>query len=346
MIYILRNNQQYGPYDPQVLKSYIEEGKILLNDKAFLDGPPNNIQTAGYFLKQYGIKTKIKHQGNLFKQIKDIGGELILPKDVFSRKELMKDKRLIHLALIGLTPAFLIRITSLPSLTFYTISLYFSAIWGFFFFYFFKTNQVSSKITIFLFFFVQLFVFLLWNLFLLPQWPVVGFFYNLTESSNWFLRLAGFILGVGLCEEVAKAIPLLIIVKTAREPLIPQTMVFYGLISGISFGVFEGVQHQTQINISLDYANAFFMNVARLTSLPFLHAIWTGIAGYFIAFSNLYPKYRISLSFLTVGIPALIHGLYNTLGWSILGLILTLLSVILLISYLKKGFNYQSKLSG
>jgi hypothetical protein len=53
------------------------------------------------------------------------------------------------------------------------------------------------------------------------------------------------------------------------------------------------------------------MNIARLTSLPFLHAAWAGI-----------------------------HGLYDTLGWSILGLSLTLLTVILQMSYLKYGLNF------
>ncbi|KAA6300708.1 MAG: hypothetical protein EZS26_003142 [Candidatus Ordinivivax streblomastigis] len=36
---------------------------------------------------------------------------------------------------------------------------------------------------------------------------------------------------------------------------------------------------------------------------------------------------------------------YNTLGWSIAGLLLTVTGVILLMSYLKQGVNYQSKLS-
>jgi RsiW-degrading membrane proteinase PrsW (M82 family) len=87
------------------------------------------------------------------------------------------------------------------------------------------------------------------------------------------------------------------------------------------------------------------MNVARLTSLPFLHAIWAGIAGYFIAFANLYPKYRLALYALALCIPAVIHGLYDTLGWSMLGLLLTLMSVVLLMGYLKQSVNYQSKLS-
>jgi RsiW-degrading membrane proteinase PrsW (M82 family) len=258
----------------------------------------------------------------------------------------MKDSRLLWLALLGLAPAFLIGFFStIPIITFYVIALYFSIIWGLFFYYFFKTPQIKTKTTITLFFILQFFVFVIWDILHLPAWPGINLLYGFTESNSSIFRLIGFILGVGLLEETVKALPLLLIVYKAKEPYIPQSMVFYGLMSGIAFGVFEGVQYQMTVNTQLDYANAFFMNVARLTSLPFLHAVWAGIAGYFIAFANLYPKYRLSLYFLAIFTPAVIHGLYDTLGWSIWGLLLTLLSVILLMSYLKQGVNYQSKLS-
>ena len=149
-------------------------------------------------------------------------------------------------------------------------------------------------------------------------------------------------------EELAKAIPLCVIYRKTKEPLLPQTLVYYGLMSGIAFGVFEGVQYQMEVNTQLDYTGAFFMNIARLTSLPFLHAIWCGIAGYFIAFANLYPKYRISLYFLAIAIPAIIHGLYDTFCGSSLGMLIalpiTFIGVIMLMTYLKQSVNYQSKL--
>lgn len=345
MVYISRNNQQFGPYDFQTLKKYIEDGKILTCDKAFLQSDPGNINSAGYFLKQQGISFRVKHKGNLLSQMKDLGRELIIPNDVFSRREWFKDKRLLMLALLGLSPAILIRFTFIPFITFYTIALYFSVIWGLFFYYFFKTAQVRTSTTVLFFFLLQVIVFVLWDILGLPKWPVINFFYALTEHNFWPARLIGYILGVGVCEEVVKALPLIFLILKAREPYIPQSLVFYGLMSGIAFGVFEGVQYQMTINSTLDYSSAFFMNIARLTSLPFLHAIWSGIAGYFIAFANLYPRYRISLYFLAIFVPACIHGLYDTLGWSLPGLFLTFLSVILLMNYLKQGVNYQSKLS-
>jgi RsiW-degrading membrane proteinase PrsW (M82 family) len=324
----------------------VEEGKILKQDKSCAVSNPQNVQTVGYFLKTGGQKVKIKHTGSILQQLKDTGKELILPNNVFSFKEIKKDSRLLWLALLGLAPAFLIRFFSFaPFITYYVIALYFSVIWGLFFFYFFKTTQIKTKTTIALFFILQAVVFIIWDILHLPNWPVINILYGFTNSSNILLRIIGYIFGVGFLEETAKALPLLLILHRAKEPYIPQSLVFYGLMSGIAFGVFEGVQYQMTVNTQLDYNNAFFMNVARLTSLPFLHAIWAGIAGYFLSFASLYPKYRLSLYFLAIDIPAVIHGLYDVLGWSILGLILMLLSVILLMSYLKQGVNNQSKLS-
>jgi RsiW-degrading membrane proteinase PrsW (M82 family) len=324
----------------------VENGQILTFDKAYPVSDSKDVRTVGYFLKTNGRKVNIKHKGSVIRQLKDIGGELIVPRQFFLQKEIMKDKRLLWLALLGLAPAFLISfLSATPFITFYVISVYFSIIWGLFFFYFFRTPQIRTGTTIALFFILQAFVFILWDILHLPAWPGINLLYGLTESNFCIFRLTGFVFGVGLLEEAVKAIPLILIVYRAKEPYIPQTLVFYGLMSGIAFGVFEGVQYQMTVNTRLDYANAFFMNVARLTSLPFLHAVWAGMAGYFIAFASLYPKYRRSLYCLAILIPAVIHGLYDTLGWSIAGLLLTLASVILLMAYLKQGVNYQSKLS-
>lgn len=116
-------------------------------------------------------------------------------------------------------------------------------------------------------------------------------------------------------------------------------------MSGIAFGVYEGVQYQMTVNAILSYDISFFMNIARLTSLPFLHACWCGIAGYFLSFAELYPKYRKGLYTLAICVPMLIHGLYDTFSniWGI-SLVIVFLGLMLLMIYLKQGINYQSKL--
>lgn len=150
--------------------------------------------------------------------------------------------------------------------------------------------------------------------------------------------------GVALHEELCKAAVILWLVRRPGSILMPQTVVFYGMISGLGFGIYEGVNYQQTVNRQQGVDTAYFLNVARLTSLPFLHAIWTGIAAYFIAFAGLVPKKRFGLWVIAIVTPAILHGFYNLCGWNILGLSFGLLSVILLMTYLSNCLAFQQHL--
>ena len=337
---IERNNQTFGPYDLSTIQTYVYEGKILLQDKV-VSSQGENISVRDV-LKRNNLKYKIK-SGNIFSQIQSFGLNLLLPKDSISFKTLKEDSKLIIISLVGLAPAFLIRITGATVITFYVIALYFSLIWGLFFYSVFKTNQVSIKKTVLIFFSVQILIF--FSVFVLDI-NQFNPFYRLIEEGNSFVnQVIGFVLGVGIFEELVKLLPVYFFLKYSKEPLLPQTVVFYGLISGIGFGVFEGVIYQISVNSKLDYNTSFFMNIARLTSLPFLHAVWTGISSYFISFSFLYPIKRYSMWLLAIFIPALLHGLYDVFTWSLIGLFIAYLGVALLIIYLKKAKDFQSKIT-
>ena len=86
------------------------------------------------------------------------------------------------------------------------------------------------------------------------------------------------------------------------------------------------------------------MNIARLTSIPFLHAIWSGISSYFISFAFLYPTNGLAMIVISISIPAILHGLYDTFKWSILGLFFSYLGVALLVIYLKNANKFQKKI--
>ena len=77
MYYIFRNNQQFGSYSIDVLKTYVEEGKILKQDKASSASNPQMFQTVGFFLKSNSQNVKVKHKGTFLQQLKDISKELI-----------------------------------------------------------------------------------------------------------------------------------------------------------------------------------------------------------------------------------------------------------------------------
>lgn len=339
MLIIIRNNHEYGPYEESDIARYVEEGRLLLNDRA-RDAESGDEGTVEELLGARGIHPHVRSRGSLMQQLRYIGHAFIFPKDDMERHHLMEDKRLLILAIVGLSLSIIMLLPIGGYLVFYAVSLYFATIWGLFFAYFFRTRQISKGKAVSTFFLTQLGVFIIFS-----GLNELNFFYNFT-SAPFPLSILGYILGIGLTEEFAKMIPLLVLERRAREPQLPQTMVFYGLMAGIAFGVFEGVQYQTSINIRADYTTAFVLNIARLTSLPFLHAVWAGICGYFVGMAGLYPQYRKSLYVLALFIPATLHGLYDLFagGFYLISLVIAFLSVFLLMAYLRRSNVLREKL--
>ena len=339
MLIIIRNNHEYGPYDESDIARYVEEGRLLLNDRA--RSAESGVEgTVEELLAVHGIHPTVRNRGSLMQQLRYIGHAFIFPKDDMERHHIMEDKRLLILAIVGLSLSIIMLLPIGGYLVFYAVSLYFATIWGLFFAYFFRTRQISKSKAVSTFFLTQLGVFIIFS-----GLNELNFFYGFT-SAPFPLSILGYILGIGLTEEFAKMIPLLVLERRAREPQLPQTMVFYGLMAGIAFGVFEGVQYQTSINIRADYTTAFVLNIARLTSLPFLHAVWAGICGYFVGMAGLYPQYRKSLYVLALAIPATLHGLYDLFAGSfyLISLVIAFLSVFLLMAYLRRSNALRERL--
>ena len=172
---IIRNNQTFGPFTLESIKNAVEDGKLLKNDQLYENDDTTRVTTIRRLFKQNNIKVHVKNSGTIVRQLGKIGRELLLPKELFSKETYTKDKRLMLLALVGLSPLFLMFIALGEFITFYAISLYFSVIWGMFFYSFFKTKQVKLKITLSVFFLTQVCVFLVWGLGL----NQINFFYFL-----------------------------------------------------------------------------------------------------------------------------------------------------------------------
>lgn len=167
-IFIIRNNQWFGPYSENVLLSYVNQGKILVHDKAIKEGDSQE-QTVGFYLKQAGLKSKVTSKGNILSQLKAIGSELIYPKEMLHFRDFIHDKRFLILVIAGLLPMITLEIPLRGYLLFFEISLYFSVIWGLFFYTCFKTQQVSLKKTVLVYFLTQILVFVLWDFFAIPR---------------------------------------------------------------------------------------------------------------------------------------------------------------------------------
>jgi RsiW-degrading membrane proteinase PrsW (M82 family) len=145
---------------------------------------------------------------------------------------------------------------------------------------------------------------------------VVGFLYGaaLLPEYGFFLSLLGFTLAVGLCEEVVKALPLL---WHYRRPS-GQTWrgaLLWGLASGAGFGIGEGVMFAANYYNGIHGGDVY---AVRFLSCVALHAVWTGSVG--ITVHRHHGMIQQVLSWYEfiprvvffVGIPMLLHGLYDT----------------------------------
>ena len=341
---IIRGEDNLGPFSLEDVAEFVNSGIVLAREKCVDTSQPSVVSTVGEILRSHGVNAKVKQSGSLFGQLKTIGSELLLPKTVFSSEPWKRDRRLLLLAIVGVSLSVLINISGiLPELlVFYIVSLYFAVIWGLFFYYLFCTEQVKLKTTILILFATQIITVLLFDIFEIGGWLGHGFI--------------GCILGIGIPEEFTKLAIILVILSKTKEVMSPATMVYYGLMSGISFGIFEGVQSQTTTNYeillsdaasSTSYTISFLMNIARLTALPFLHAVWCGISSYYASCAWVFPHYRNVLIALALIIPAVLHGVYDFFafnGMSLLCVFIVFLSVVLLMVYLANHSKLEQKL--
>jgi len=101
----------------------------------------------------------------------------------------------------------------------------------------------------------------------------IGYSYEAARNpANGLLpSMMGYTFGVGLCEELCKTLPLLIMARR-QAALDARGLALLGLATGIGFGVGEGIMY------SSDYYNGIFgglIYVVRFVSCVALHAVWS-----------------------------------------------------------------------
>jgi RsiW-degrading membrane proteinase PrsW (M82 family) len=145
----------------------------------------------------------------------------------------------------------------------------------------------------------------------------IGFSYQaaLDRDNGFFLSFMGFTLGVGFCEEVVKALPLII---RYRKPNGQDWhgAFLWGLASGAGFGIAEGIIYSSNHYNGISGPGIY---VIRFISCVALHALWTGSVGITINQRQVLLQQDMAWYefipplFLIVGVPMVLHGLYDTL---------------------------------
>ena len=154
---------------------------------------------------------------------------------------------------------------------------------------------------------------------------------------------------IGLPEELAKALPIVVVAWIWRRhwhTQTPRDYLFLGAVSGLVFGAAEVVHYFTDVLGSLS-GNATGLELQALTleyvwrflTDPIDHAMWAGITGYFIGLAITGPRRKYAIGFVGIGIAAVLHGLndWNLINSHPAWVLITLVSVLLFLGYARAG---------
>ncbi|VEP14684.1 conserved membrane hypothetical protein [Hyella patelloides LEGE 07179] len=220
------------------------------------------------------------------------------------------------------------------------LGIYYAFVWGIVLYKLIKPTQFSRKLTLQCVFFtafvgIPLLIFV-------QQIPPFSFLYAAINSSNVISKLIGYVLGVGVLEELCKGFPIYLFLLNPGKLKEPLTSAFYGAMSGLGFAIAEGVHYSLIYakNVSvgnLGITDHILLTTIRFISLPLIHAIWAGIVGYFIGLAAINPSRKKPIIFIGVAISAVLHGVYNTFSNNAIGLIVMAFSILLFVTYLRNS---------
>lgn len=144
------------------------------------------------------------------------------------------------------------------------------------------------------------------------------------------------VVAVGIPEELAKMVPIaLLLLVHRRRALVPRDALFLGAVSGLAFGMMEAIEYTASGDQDAMHV------VWRLVTDPISHALWAGVAGYFIGLACHYRTARpwFALAGLGVGVPALLHGLndWDPINGNVLWVVVQVVSALLFLAYARIG---------
>jgi RsiW-degrading membrane proteinase PrsW (M82 family) len=153
------------------------------------------------------------------------------------------------------------------------------------------------------------------------------------------------ILTVGLPEEAAKALAILLFLRAGRGRWAPRTYLYAGAVSGLAFGAAEAVTYTVAYASFLDLDGGLVVSLWRLLCGGLFHACMAGIVAFFIGLGAWYGHLRYHLLGFGLIVAGVLHGLYDYLadGWG--GAALAALTVFTFVQYVRTGDRIGERLA-
>ena len=166
---------------------------------------------------------------------------------------------------------------------------------------------------------------------------------RLNISESYILILQSFI-AIALVEEVLKYLVVRERVISAPEFDEPVDLMLYMIIAALGFAAAENIFIFLRPNIFLEPFEPYLLSAARFLGATLLHALCSGLLGYFLALSFFETKHRLKLQSLGIIIVTGLHGLNN---FSIIKgkpFVLPVVILIALTIFVFLGFSHLKKI--
>jgi RsiW-degrading membrane proteinase PrsW (M82 family) len=187
----------------------------------------------------------------------------------------------------------------------------------------------------------------------------IGYSYTAADdpTNGFAASFFGYTFGVGLCEELCKALPLILLIRNLPSGASWRTACLWGLASGVGFGVAEGIMYSGRYYNGIQGGDAY---VVRFVSCVALHAIWAaavaiGLFKFRNEIAGAENLWAMLFTAAIIAMPSIIlHGLYDTLlkkDYQSYALVVALISFVYLVcliewSQLKRDDGDQPRRRG
>lgn len=136
--------------------------------------------------------------------------------------------------------------------------------------------------------------------------------FSLLSLSPVFFWLLYFILGVAFFEEIFKYLVARIAAFSSKEADEPVDIMLYMIVAALGFAAFENILLLSRLAPVSPLSDLVVVTSFRFVGATFLHALASGLFGYFLALSFYTRKKTYNLHF-SIGLitATILHGLFN-----------------------------------
>ena len=363
---IKRNGETAGPFSGAKMEFFAGKGLLLSSDLICYSGTDDWYEAGKYYKTQRVSASKpvvtVKHLETIYDMPDEELNSLhfLIPIKQMLTLSVLKKDIIKMFFFFGLAPLIIMsEAGSIGDFSSYFWGVYFCMGWAGAFALLLKPQKPVWKSGIGIALFTM--VIGVGVLLAVQQMPLISSFYGLVGKNAKFdppllEKLTGFILGVGLCEESVKILPILIFARGKNYSI--KDYMFLGMLSGFGFAIAEGVlyteryssmshaalsQAESNIQFISIYSSFISIQLVRYITLPVLHATWCGIASWFAATGEIRSKKNI----IIVGIlfVAVLHGLYDAMSeYPLFRILPVAVSFMFLCGYFSYGQDNKSNM--